>query len=215
MKINDMKGSAIVISASGMANAGRIRHHLKHNLWRSGASIVFVGFQAQGTPGRNIIDGAKKIRIANEDIAVKAKIWTIGGFSAHAGQSQLMDWLGNFTNKKMPVFLVHGEATAQDVLASLIREKLGFDVTIPEYLEEIKIKPGVQLEELKQPQAAPQPVNLDPLLAELKSKIDSINNQMEKIKSLPASRQTEFYDLLKQANQNIDEIKIDHLSDPK
>jgi metallo-beta-lactamase family protein len=110
---------------------------------------------------------------------------------------------------------VHGEATAQDVLASLIREKLGFDVTIPEYLEEIKIKPGVQLEELKQPQAAPQPVNLDPLLAELKSKIDSINNQMEKIKSLPASRQTEFYDLLKQANQNIDEIKIDHLSDPK
>ncbi len=120
MQINDMEGSAIVISASGMANAGRIRHHLRHNLWRSGASIVFVGFQAEGTPGRNIVDGAKKIRIFNEDIAVKAKIWTIGGFSADAGQSQLLEWLGQFRNKKMPIFLVHGEAAAQDVLASLI-----------------------------------------------------------------------------------------------
>lgn len=207
MKINDMKGSAIVISASGMANAGRIRHHLRHNLWRSGASIVFVGFQAQGTPGRKIIDGAKKIRIANEDIAVKAKIWTIGGFSAHAGQSQLLDWLGNFSNKKMPVFLVHGETGAQNVLASLIKQKLGFDVTIPEYLEEIKLKAGTVPEESKQPQAAQQPINLSPLLTDLKAKIDYINDQMGKIQSLPAARQAEVLDLLKQANSNIDEIK--------
>jgi metallo-beta-lactamase family protein len=207
MQINEMKGSAIVISASGMANAGRIRHHLRHNLWRPGASIVFVGFQAQGTPGRNIIEGAKKIRIFNEDIAIKAKIWTIGGFSAHAGQSQLLDWLGQFQNKKMPVFLVHGETSAQEQLASLIQKKLGFDVKVPEYLEEIKIKAGAQLEELKQPQAAPQPVNLSPLVADLKAKIDFINKQMEKLESLPASRQTEVLELLKQANQNIDEIK--------
>ena len=207
MEINEMKGSAIVISASGMANAGRIRHHLRHNLWRPGASIVFVGFQAEGTPGRNIIDGAKKIRIFNEDIAIKAKIWTIGGFSAHAGQSQLLDWLGNFTNKKMPVFLVHGEATAQDVLASLIKQKLGFDVTIPEYLEEIKIKAGAQLEELKQPQVSKPPANLAPLLADLKEKIDHINDQMGKIESLPKSQQAEVLDLLRQANLNIDEIK--------
>jgi len=210
MQINEMKGSAIVISASGMANAGRIRHHLRHNLWRPGASIVFVGFQAQGTPGRNIVEGAKKIRIFNEDIAVKAKIWTIGGFSAHAGQSQLLDWLGNFRNKKMPVFLVHGEATAQDVLASLIKQKLGFDVTIPEYLEEIKIKAGVQLEELKPPQApqaVPPQANIAPLLADLKAKIDSINKQMGKLESLPVSRQAEVLELLKQANLNIDDIK--------
>jgi metallo-beta-lactamase family protein len=207
MKINEMKNSAIVISASGMANAGRIRHHLRHNLWRPGASIVFVGFQAEGTPGRNIVDGAKKIRIFNEDIAIKAKIWTIGGFSAHAGQSQLLDWLGNFQNKKMPVFLVHGETAAQDTLASLIRQKLGFDVRIPEYLDEIKIKTGVQLEELKQPQAAKQPVDLAPLLADLKAKIDHINNQLGKIESLPKSQQAEVLDLLRQANLNIDEIK--------
>jgi len=207
MQINDMEGSAIIISASGMANAGRIRHHLRHNLWRPGASIVFVGFQAEGTPGRNIIQGAKKIRIFNEDIAVKAMIWTIGGFSAHAGQSQLLDWLGNFQNKKMPVFLIHGETGAQEVLASLIRQKLGFDVTIPEYMEEIRIKAGIQLEELKQPRAVKQPVNLSPLLDELKAKIDYINNQTEKIQSLPESRQTEIIELLKKAGSNIDEIK--------
>ncbi|MBN1365606.1 MAG: MBL fold metallo-hydrolase [Syntrophaceae bacterium] len=207
MKINEMKGSAVIISASGMANAGRIRHHLRHNLWRPGASIVFVGFQAEGTPGRKIVDGAKKIRIFNEDIAIKAKIWTIGGFSAHAGQSQLMDWLGKFLNKKMPVFLVHGETAAQEILSSLIKQKLGFEVKIPEYLEEIKIKTGVQLEEFKKPQAAKRQINLTPLFADLKEKFNYISNHMEKIQSLPKSKQVEILDLLKQANLNIDEIK--------
>ena len=208
MRINEMEGSAIVISASGMCNAGRIRHHLRHNLWRPGASVVFVGFQAQGTPGRKIIEGAKKIRIFNEDIAVKARIWTIGGFSAHAGQRQLLDWLGHFQNKKMPVFLVHGESDAQDPLAALIREKLGFNVTIPEYLEEITVKAGVPLEELKRPQIAPKAIDLTPLLADLKAKIDHINNQLGDIQSMPESRQVEFLELLKQANMNIEEIKI-------
>ncbi len=207
MQINEMKGSAIVISASGMANAGRIRHHLRHNLWRPGASIVFVGFQAEGTPGRKIVDGAKKIRIFNEDIAIKAKVWTIGGFSAHAGQSQLLDWLGNFNNKKMPVFLVHGEIGAQNVLASMIRDKLGFDVTIPEYLEEITLKVGTKIEEFRQPQGAKQPINLSPLLADLKNKIGYISDQIGKIESLPASRQADVLDLLRQAKLNIDEIK--------
>ncbi len=118
-----------------------------------------------------------------------------------------MDWLGNFQNKKMPVFLVHGESSAQDQLASLIREKLGFDVTIPEYLEEITLKVGAKIEEFKQPPAAKQPIDLSPLLADLKAKIDYINDQMGKIKSLPASRQTEVLDLLRQAKLNIDEIK--------
>jgi len=207
MQINEMKGSAIIISASGMANAGRIKHHLKHNLWRPGASIVFVGYQAEGTPGRKIVDGAKTIRIFTEDVAIKAKIWTINGFSAHAGQDQLLEWLGNFQNKKMPVFLVHGESSAQDQLASLIREKLGFYVIIPEYLEEIRMKVGAQLEEFKQPQAAKPPINLSPLLSDLKAKIDYINDKMGKIQSLPVTRQSEVLDLLRQAKLSIDEIK--------
>ena len=115
MQINEIKGSAIVISASGMANAGRVKHHLRHNLWRPGASVVFVGFQAEGTPGRRIVDGAKTIRLFGEDIGIKAKIWTISGFSAHAGQNQLLDWLGHFQNKKMQIFLVHGEISVQEL----------------------------------------------------------------------------------------------------
>ncbi|HOU49869.1 MAG TPA: MBL fold metallo-hydrolase [Smithella sp.] len=212
MKINEMKGSAIVISASGMANAGRIRHHLRHNLWRPGASIVFVGFQAQGTPGRKIIEGAKKIRIFNEDIAVKAKIWTIGGFSAHAGQSQLLEWLSNFSNKEMPVFLIHGEPATQDTLALLIKQKLGFDITIPDYLEEINIRAGRKPEAVKQPPAIPQPVDIAPLLSELKAKIDDLSSQMGHIQSLPASRQIEFLNLIRQAKLSMDEIKIRDLS---
>jgi metallo-beta-lactamase family protein len=208
MRINNMRGSAIIIAASGMANAGRIRHHLRHNLWRPGASIVFVGFQAQGTPGRRIIEGAKSIRIFNEDIAVKARIWTIGGFSAHAGQSQLLEWLDNFQNKNMPVFLIHGEPSAQDLFASLVREKLKFKVSIPDYLEEINIRGGAQFEELRKPSPAPQPVELEPLLAEMKAKIESINRQLDRIQSLPVDRQAEFLDLLRQAMAHIDEIKI-------
>lgn len=207
MRINEMEGSAIVISASGMCNAGRIRHHLRHNLWRSGASIVFVGYQAQGTPGRAIIEGAKKIRIFNEDIAVKAKIWTIGGFSAHAGQSQLLDWLGHFQNRKMPVFLVHGEASAQDILADVIRKKLGFDVTVPEYLEEIIIRAGAMTEDVKAPRAVKQPVDIKPMLAELKAKIDYMNAQTNTFASLSESKQNEIIELLKKTSLTIDDIK--------
>jgi len=208
MEINEIKGTAVVISASGMANAGRIRHHLRHNLWRPGASIVFVGYQAEGTTGRRIVEGAKTIRLFNEDIAVKAKIWTIGGFSAHAGQRQLLEWLGNFQNKKMPVFLVHGESAAQNVLAGLAREKLGFNVSIPDYLEEISIQAGAAPEKTKRPLPPPPPVSIAPALTDLQAKIDSLKTQMDGIASLPPSRQAEILDLIKQASQVLDDIRI-------
>lgn len=210
MDINDMRGTVIVISASGMANAGRIRHHLRHNLWRPGASIVFVGFQAEGTTGRRIVEGAKSIRLFNEDIAVKAKIWTIGGFSAHAGQSQLLEWLRNFQDKNMPVFLVHGESSAQDVFATLIREKAGFEVLIPDYLEEISIQAGTAPQKSKQALPTPQPVRLASALADLQTKIDYLKGQMNTLESLPPSRQSEILELLKQAAQAVDDIKLRH-----
>ncbi len=206
-QINELKGSAIVISASGMANAGRIKHHLRHNLWRPGASIVFVGYQAEGTPGRKIVDGAKKIRIFNEDIAIKAKVWTISGFSAHAGQNQLLDWLGNFRNKKMQVFLVHGEFSVQEQLASIIRKKLGFDVTIPEYLEEIRLKVGAEFEEVKPAKVEETRVDWDLLLGDLESKISSLQGLKKKLQSLPLSKQMEIRDTLHEAHVNINEIK--------
>ena len=206
MQINDMKGSAIVISASGMASAGRIKHHLRHNLWRPGASIVFVGFQAEGTPGRRIVDGAKTIRLFNEDIAIKAKVWTISGFSAHAGQNQLLDWLGNFHNKKMQVFLVHGEFSVQSQLAFLIRKKLGFEVTIPEYLEEIRLKVGAEFEEVKPMKIEESKIDWDLLLGDLESKISSLKGLKKKLQSLPLSKQMEIRDTLHEAHVNINEI---------
>lgn len=208
VRINEIQEPAIVISASGMANAGRIKHHLRHNLWRPGASIVFVGFQAEGTPGRKIVDGAKKIRIFNEDIAVAAKVFTINGFSAHAGQDQLLEWLSGFQTKGMQVFLVHGEATAQERLAALIRERFGLTVTMPEYLEEIVLKPGAQFQEIKPPGAAAQrPVDLSPLFSDLKIKLDEMSGKIGKFQSLPDARQAEIAELLRQAALDIEKIR--------
>jgi metallo-beta-lactamase family protein len=208
MKINEIGGPAIVISASGMANAGRIKHHLRHNLWRPGASIVFVGYQAEGTPGRKMVDGAKNIRIFAEDIAIKARIFTINGFSAHAGQDQLLDWLSTFQNKRIQVFLVHGEYSAQEHLASLIREKFGISVTIPEYLEEIVLKPGAQFEEIKPPVTATgRPVNLEPLLADLKTKLNSLVSKPDDFRSLSAGEQSQIAELFRQTALNIEKIK--------
>lgn len=140
--INEKKGPAIIISASGMCNAGRIKHHLRHNLWRKGASIVFVGFQAVGTPGRKLVDGASSISLMGEEIRVEAKIFTIGGFSGHAGQRQLLEWLGGFQHPDMRVVLVHGEEKAQDTLAELVRERFGLAPIIPGYLEKLELAPG-------------------------------------------------------------------------
>ncbi|MDR2695054.1 MAG: MBL fold metallo-hydrolase [Deltaproteobacteria bacterium] len=140
--INDQKGPAVVISASGMCNAGRIKHHLRHNLWKTGASIVFVGYQGVGTTGRKIVDGGKSVSLFGDEVAVKARIFTIGGFSGHAGQSQLLEWIGAAVRPDLRIVLVHGEAKAQDILANLIREKFQLTPIVPDYLEELEIVPG-------------------------------------------------------------------------
>ncbi|GGF69661.1 MBL fold metallo-hydrolase RNA specificity domain-containing protein [Alteromonas lipolytica] len=121
--VNRIASGAIIIAGSGMCNGGRIRHHLKHNLWRSQSHVIFVGYQAVGTPGRILVDGATHIRMAGEDIAVKAQIHTLGGFSAHASQSQLIDWFSHFENPKPRLYLVHGEDTAKQALKSALAAK--------------------------------------------------------------------------------------------
>jgi metallo-beta-lactamase family protein len=207
IEINEMQRSAVVISASGMANAGRIKHHLRHNVWRPGASIVFVGFQAEGTPGRKMVDGAKRIRILGEDIAINAKIFTIGGFSAHAGHDQLLDWLSNFQNKEMQIFLVHGELIAQEYLAAEIRKKYGFAVDIPEYLEEIQLEMGTQVETVKKPEISVPQIDLDVTLDDLKVKIDQINNIRQQMRQLPFAQKMEIWELLKEADRRFAEVK--------
>lgn len=141
MAINRQPGTAIIIAASGMCNAGRIKHHLKHNLWRSGAQIVITGFQAEGTLGRAIVDGAKKVRIFQEDVAVRAEIHTINGFSAHADQKELMAWIGHFKNPNLMVFIIHGEESTSLALAQNIEKTFPFQVQVPHWLETITLLP--------------------------------------------------------------------------
>jgi metallo-beta-lactamase family protein len=142
MEINELKGSAIIISASGMCTAGRIKHHLKHNIWRDGASVVIAGFQAQGTTGRQIVDGAARITLFGEKVAVKAKVFTIGGFSAHADQKDLLRWIGRFAENSRPrVFTIHGEQGVCLSFAKAIREKYALEVVVPKRAEELLLDP--------------------------------------------------------------------------
>lgn len=133
--LNRIKGGAIIISASGMCDAGRIVHHLANNLPREQNAIVITGFQAYGSLGRRLVDRAKSVRLFGEDVPVKASIHTIGGLSAHADQAGLLDWLRGFELPPKTVFVVHGEPEAASVFAERIREDLGWkNVIIPERL---------------------------------------------------------------------------------
>lgn len=130
MALNRIDSGAIIIAGSGMCNGGRIRHHLKHNLWRRQSHVVFVGFQAEGTPGRKLIEGVTRMKIVGEDIKVSAQIHTLGGFSAHASQTQLIQWLNGFTKRKPKLYLVHGESEAKHSLQQAVK-KSGWSAIIP------------------------------------------------------------------------------------
>ena len=139
MALNKIAGGAIIIAGSGMCTGGRIRHHLKHSLWRDKNHIVFVGFQARGTLGRALVDGARRVRFMNEDFSVNAQIHTLGGFSAHAGQTQLLDWAGKFADKQPRLYLVHGELEKMLVLQKRFHEKYNWYANIPEPGETITL----------------------------------------------------------------------------
>ena len=132
--LKNIKG-AIIIAVSGMATGGRIRHHLRHNLWRRESTVIFVGYAATGTLARKIIDGEKKVRIFREEIEVKAQIYTIGGFSAHADQQQLLDWHKD-TENPVTTFLIHGEERAMQSFAGLLKNTR---VEMPELHQEFII----------------------------------------------------------------------------
>ncbi|MBM4324268.1 MAG: MBL fold metallo-hydrolase [Deltaproteobacteria bacterium] len=129
--INEIEGPGIIISASGMCDAGRIKHHLKHHLWREQSHIVFIGYQGEGTTGRRIVDGAESIRLFGEEVAIKAHIHTLGGFSAHADQKGLLEWLSHFENPQLEVIVNHGEERNSMVLAQIIQERFHLKVSIP------------------------------------------------------------------------------------
>ncbi len=141
MELNERLGNTIIISASGMCDAGRIKHHLKHNLWRPESTVLFVGYQADGSLGRRILEGDKVVRIHGEEIQVKAQIRSIEAFSAHADQGALLDWLRGFKLPPRKVILVHGEYESQQALAARIENELHYATVIPEWLDTIKLVP--------------------------------------------------------------------------
>ncbi len=130
--LNNIRSGAVIISASGMCEAGRIKYHLRENLPRAECSILIAGFQAAGTLGRRLVDGAQLVHIFGEPIAVRARIYTVGGLSAHADQPALLNWLRGFRKPPGKTFIVHGEAGAAAAFAAAIRKDLGWtDVTLP------------------------------------------------------------------------------------
>ncbi|HAF92864.1 MAG TPA: MBL fold metallo-hydrolase, partial [Pseudomonas sp.] len=131
MAINRFKSGVIIIAGSGMCNGGRILHHFKHNLWRNECHVVIPGFQARGTLGRAIVEGARSVKLLHQRIAVNAKVHTLGGFSAHAGQSQLVEWVSHF-DKRPELYLVHGEQDKMQTLQQVLRDRLGWEANIPE-----------------------------------------------------------------------------------
>ncbi|MGI6413707.1 MAG: MBL fold metallo-hydrolase RNA specificity domain-containing protein [Syntrophomonadaceae bacterium] len=144
IRLNSVKSNTIIISASGMCDAGRIKYHLKNNLWRPECTVLFVGYQAMGTLGRRIVDGEKLVTIHGEQIAVKAEIKSIEAYSAHADRAGLITWLRHFSSLPKAVFLVHGEEEAQNSLRDLIINEISAPVYIPNWLDEY------DLEELEQ-----------------------------------------------------------------
>ncbi|MCI8273339.1 MAG: MBL fold metallo-hydrolase [Clostridia bacterium] len=133
--LNESTEPAIIISASGMCDVGRIKHHLKHNIWNPKNTILFVGYQAPGTLGYSIVNGAKKVTIFGEEMAVNARIEYIEGYSGHADQKWLMNFIYSFITKPKHVFIVHGEEESQEVLRNKILEETGISVSIPEFGE--------------------------------------------------------------------------------
>ena len=133
--LNEDQTPSIIISASGMCEVGRIKHHLKHNLWNPKSTILFVGYQAPGTLGYSIVNGTKTVKIFGEEIAVNARIEYIEGYSGHADQELLMNCIYSYIKKPKHIFLVHGEPESQDILADKIEEETKIGVTIPEFGE--------------------------------------------------------------------------------
>jgi metallo-beta-lactamase family protein len=134
--INCLKKPIMIIAGSGMCTAGRIKHHLVNNITRPESTIMFVGYQALGTLGRQIVDGQEQIRILGQTYPVKAKVVQVHGFSAHADKNELLTWLKKLEVPPRKVFVVHGEPQSAKSFGDYIRQKTGWDVAVPEYQDE-------------------------------------------------------------------------------
>jgi len=192
-ELNLSRESKVIISASGMCNAGRIKHHLKHNLWRKESSIVFVGYQANGTLGRRIKDGEKVVKLFGEEIQVNAEIYSLEGFSGHADKEGIMWWLKGFKNKPKKIFVVHGEEEATGEVSKKIEEELKIKTHIPELGETLTIE-------------------LERVLFSEKVEIDKRNREIRELEEGIEKLKSTFWPLLQKlgykANNSADSKKL-------
>ena len=167
----------IIISASGMCEAGRIKHHLKHNLWNPKSSIIFVGYQAEGTLGRSIVNGDKDVTVLGEKIHVSAEIFNLEGFSGHADRDDLLGWLKGFKEKPKSIFLVHGESGSKKGFADFVKEQLGYDCICIEGVSEFDLSSDdiASTQEILE-----KPINTVHLL-EIKDRIAKVHEELESI----------------------------------
>ncbi len=177
--LNSVKRGAIIISASGMCNFGRIKHHLKHNLWRPECTVLFVGFQARGTLGRRLQDGADTVKIFNEEVAVRATIESIDGYSAHADRDALLYWVRSLRNKPERVFVVHGEEESSTEFAAALGETLGIWAGVPRRGDSVDlmtgegtVRPGLAEARGREPSIASSREELDRAYAALRKALE-------------------------------------------
>ena len=206
--INENKEPKVIISASGMCDAGRVRHHLKHNLWRPECTVLFVGYQSVGTLGRSLVDGAKQVRIFDETIEVRASVEKLAGVSGHADVNGLLKWASTFDPKPQHVFVVHGEDESCEALAARLRDEQGLDAQAPyngesweldpltlvaegnkERLKEKKYeqqdkpeaqKPAAQKPQQRQESASPEYALLTQAMQRLQALVDGMQNRARK-----------------------------------
>lgn len=177
--LNESNEPSIIISASGMCEVGRIKHHLKHNIWNPNSTILFVGYQAPGTLGRTIVDGAQKVKIFGEEFSVKARIEYIEGYSGHADQEWLLNFVYSFIKKPKHIFLVHGEPSGQLVLKNKIVDSTHIPVTIPNFGEKYTLDDNLTMEKKYE-----EPIGQRFLRLEVLDRMETLQEEIEDMKNI-------------------------------
>ena len=209
--LNESKEPAIILSASGMCEVGRIKHHLKHNIWNPNSTILFVGYQAPGTLGRKIVDGEKKVRIFGEEFSVNARIEYIEGYSGHADQEGLLNFVYSFYTKPKHIFLVHGEEEGQEVLKDKLEENTEIPVTIPSFGETYILDESLTVEKTYELPKKYRPIRLEVLerINTLKEEVEDMADIVKNEKHSENVKDDEIIDLnnkIKELEQQI--VKI-------
>jgi len=199
--LNFDNGSKIIISASGMCEAGRIRHHLKHNLWNAKNSIIFVGYQAEGSLGRMLVEGTKEVTLFGESVRVNAEIYNLEGFSGHADKNGLMEWLGGFQVKPKHIFLVHGEEESKMAFAESVKEAFGYDCDVIHGNCEVIL----EKDEITNMEEAMKEALDDEALTKMQMRIAEVHDNLERIlydthlavdESVPSEKLSEINDMI-------------------